>query len=1132
MISFRRTLLTLSVLVTLAIAASAQVSYTGGSYTQNFDTLTDLTISTAVNLGGPGPFALTGSPMNGSGLTGWSLARMTGSNANALFASGTGSSNTGAVYSFGALNNSERALGILQSGATNPTVGVVFTNDTGATINSFTVTYTGEQWRYGGTSGTDRLAFEYQVGGTSISSGTFTAVTALDFSSPVHGNGTTVTGFALSGNAAANRQVITASVGGIFWAPGQSLVLRWTDFNVTGSDDGLAIDDFSFTLGGGGGGPTYTPMAIHTVQGSGTASPHVGANVAVEGIVTASFQGTGGLGGFYVQAPEADYDSDPATSEGIFVFNNTFPATAGDLVKVTGTVAEFGPATKTQTEMTNVTSVAKLASGAALPAPVVITLPFADLTSGERYEGMRATLPQTLTVTDNFDLGHFGEVFLSLGRLAQPTNVVAPGAPANALEVSNYLSQILLDDAVGFTYPDPTPYLADSNGRGATRRAGSTTANVTGIFDQKFGSYIIEPTETVSFTDANPRIDPPVVAGTLKVAIGNVLNFFNGNGSGLADPAAAGFIPRSHQRGADNLAEFERQRVKIIAGITAMAPDIMGLTEVENDRITNLLPDSYGPTSAIVNLVNGLNAAAPSGTTYAFVNAAAVDIVTDDIHCAFIYRTETVVPVGPPAMLNDISFNGIARNPLAQTFQQLSTGEKLTISINHFKSKGSGSFYPSTAANADQGDGQGASNAVRKLQAQALVNWLATDPTGSGDPDFLIIGDLNAYAKEDPIAILEAGGYINLTEAAEGPGGYSYAFNGAFGHLDHALANGHLAEQVVDAATWHVNSDEPVFYDYNIVDDGYTKTAAQQAINATGAYRYSDHDPVVVGISLHPEYAAPSFLTPPADQTVILGQPASFSVIVAGYPAPTLQWFKDGNLIPGATGSSYAIATTTMADAGNYSVVATNSQGTASSSAALVVQDTTPPVLTLPANQVIEATGPSGAVATFSASALDNVDGPVAVVHSPLPGSTFPLGATTVTATATDTAGNTASGTFTITVVDTTAPVVASLVASSTQLWPANHKMVAVTLTATATDAASSPVTFKIISAVSNEPDNGLGDGDTAGDIVITGPMTLSLRAERAGNGPGRIYTLTVLATDSAGNTGTQTVTVSVPRNN
>jgi hypothetical protein len=151
------------------------------------------------------------------------------------------------------------------------------------------------------------------------------------------------------------------------------------------------------------------------------------------------------------------------------------------------------------------------------------------------------------------------------------------------------------------------------------------------------------------------------------------------------------------------------------------------------------------------------------------------------------------------------------------------------------------------------------------------------------------------------------------------------------------------------------------------------------------------------------------------------------------------------------------------------------------------------------------------------------------VSYSQAPGSVFALGTTTVTVTAKDTAGNATVKSFTVTVRDTTAPVITSLTASSTSLWPANHKLVAITLSAPATDAVGI-ASLKIVNVTSNEPDNGLGDGDTANDIQVTGPLTLNLRAERSGNGSGRIYTITVEATDAAGNATTATVAVTVPK--
>jgi predicted extracellular nuclease len=186
------------------------------------------------------------------------------------------------------------------------------------------------------------------------------------------------------------------------------------------------------------------------------------------------------------------------------------------------------------------------------------------------------------------------------------------------------------------------------------------------------------------------------------------------------------------------------------------------------------------------------------------------------------------------------------RPPVAQTFTA-ANGEKFTVCVNHFKSKGSA---PSGGPDADQGDGQGAWNVRRTQQAAALTAWLATSPTGTTDPDTLIIGDLNAYAKEDPIMTILNAGYVNILETLEGPGGYSYVFNGEAGHLDHALGTNSLWRQVVGAFTWHNNAAEPAYLDYNLEN----KTPAQQAVNNGPAnngatpWRASDHDPVIIDL--------------------------------------------------------------------------------------------------------------------------------------------------------------------------------------------------------------------------------------------------------------------------------------------
>lgn len=1021
-----------SAALTLAatVTPSGEIAYTGGAYAQNFDTLPSAGTFT---LGSAGPVGLDEAPINATGLGGWSLAKYAGSGSVALFRVDAGTSTSGSVYSYGTSGAGDRALGALSSGSTVPRFGVMLINSTGRTITEFSLSYTGEQWRRGSASA-NKLTFEYALDGADLNSGTFVAVPALDFTAPNTGGAG-----ALDGNAAANRTAVAGTVGGLAWAPGQLLVLRWSDVDDSGSDDGLAIDDLSFstpvaanailpaviyttpangtvniatdttitvafneavnfaetsfTLTGSvsgvhaatvsGGPASYTltpaepfaegetvtlmiaaagvtdaatgtehpgadyttsfitfstaPLPIHTIQGSGLRSPYANYPVTIAGVVVASYQASGLVGGYYLQTPDGQQDADPATSEGIYIYDNANSVTVGDYVTLTGTVKEYQSSSAaslmTQTELTDVTVFTKVSAGNPLPAPVAVALPFASAYAAERYEGMRVTFPQTLTVTDNYDLGHFGEVVLSHGRLMQPTNVAAPGAAANAVAAANALNQILFDDGSAVSYPSPTPYLTSADPALATRRTGSTVTGATGVLDTRFGLYTVEPTEAPTFVDANPRTAPPVSLGSLRVVFGNVENFMNGDGAG-------GGFPTS--RGASTQADYQRQLAKVTAAILALAPDIMGISEMENDRITNGLPNSYGPTSAVAELVANLNAQAPAGTSYAFVDASAVDSVTDVIHSVILYRVETVEPVGAPAMLDNEYFNNHARNPLAQTFREKASGAKFTFCVNHFRAKASvSSKDDGTGLNNDQNDGQGSNNYLRTKEAQALTAWLAGDPTGSGDPRVLIVGDLNAYAKEDPITAIVNAGYINLAERFEGEGGYSYAFNGTFGHLDHALASPSLNAEVLSTATWHANADEPVYYAYGTED----KDAAQQAINAGTPYRFADHDPVVIGLALR---TPPQITADLTAQTTTVGEGVTFSVTVTGTPAPSFQWRRNGVDIPGATSASYTIAHPTTADAGSYDVVITNSAGSITSAAAVLTVNPAAATVVLP----------------------------------------------------------------------------------------------------------------------------------------------------------------------------------------
>jgi hypothetical protein len=164
---------------------------------------------------------------------GWSFFE-TGSNANTSFATGTGSNNAGDTYFLG--TGGEWCFGGLQSGSLIPRVGAYFTNNTGGTISSITISYKGETWRVGNTNRSDRIEFGYSLNATSLNNGTWIPVAALNYSNP--GQAATASGSQL------HSSVITSTISGLNIANGANFFIRWTDLDVTGSDDAMGVDDF------------------------------------------------------------------------------------------------------------------------------------------------------------------------------------------------------------------------------------------------------------------------------------------------------------------------------------------------------------------------------------------------------------------------------------------------------------------------------------------------------------------------------------------------------------------------------------------------------------------------------------------------------------------------------------------------------------------------------------------------------------------------------------------------------------------------------------------------------------------------------------------------------------------------
>ena len=573
---------------------------------------------------------------------------------------------------------------------------------------------------------------------------------------------------------------------------------------------------------------------ISAIQGSGAESPLRGQTVNVQAVVTNVMTP---VGAFFVQ--QAQGDGDPATSEGIYVdYSAGALPQVNDVVRLRGTVAEnFGRTTLNVAEPL-------VACGQTSPVlATTIRLPATSETEFEAYEGMLVALSQPLTVSSNFGLGSFGEVTLSSGRLFKSTHLFAPGSvEERALEAANRLNRILVDDDTDGSYNATVVFpnkaiggLAANN----TLRLGDTTDYVIGTMDFGFGNYRIRVAQEPQFVPTNPReTSPDLNRGNLTLASFNVLNYFTS-----LNPDFASRGPR----GANTEVEFERQAAKIVAALAEINADIVGVIEVENN--------GYGADSAIADLVNRLNAEL-GADTYRFVSLGEPR-GTDMISSGILYKPAVVAPEGEAKVLtsaNSAQEDGVAlyvdrgnRPSIAQKFSLLENGESIVFNVNHLRSKGS----RCGEGDDDTTTGQGRCNLTRTRAARAVHLWLAQE---FANERIIIVGDLNAYAQEDPLVELKNAGFSDVAAQFEGEFSYSFNFASESGSLDHALANAAALDKIIDAGVWHINSDEPLALDYN-TDFNRSGTQKPEAVlnkyYAEDPFRASDHDPVLISLNLH-----------------------------------------------------------------------------------------------------------------------------------------------------------------------------------------------------------------------------------------------------------------------------------------
>lgn len=883
------------------------------AYTQDFNTLANSGTSSTIP-------------------NGWDFLE-SGTNANATYTAGTGSSTTGDTYSFGAAASTERALGGLLSGSLTPTIGASFTNNTGGTIDSIDVSYTGEQWRLGAVARVDRLDFQYSTNASSLGTGTWVDVDSLDFTAPVTGPSTG----ALDGNAAANRTARSFTITGLNIPNGTTFWIRWVDFNATSSDDGLAIDDFSLTphgtvpvssppAGNGlatpnsilppantlltvavtpGTGPastSYTVTAnlssiglsstqqlfdngtngdvtagdnvfsylaavpanatwgvksipvsltdqigrtpvvqptitltiqtpttcspnvnIHDVQGPGATSPLVGQGVAMQGIVTARKSN-----GYFMQNADNQADSDPNTSEGLFVFTGSanLPAAAqvGTLVCAGGTVTEFVPSGDVNsppvTELTALSSLFTVIS-TGNPLPTAVTLNAADTPPGgsinvlERLEGMRVRV-NSLTVvgpTDGFlseanatstSNGVFYGVITGVPRPFREAGVQLPdplpsGSPVNVPRFDAN-TEILRVDSLG------------GGGTAIDVTSGATVTNLAGPLDynSRFYSIVVEAGAAPGVSgNVSAAPVPTPAANEYTIASFNMERFFDTvNDPGKSDVVLtatavnnrlnkASLAIRNVLKMPDVLAVEEMENLTILQALAA---------KISADAVAASQPDpQYTPFLVEGNDVGGIDVGF-------LVKSTRINVIS-----VTQYGATTPDAGSPGNMLND-------RPPLVlRATAKLAgngTSAPFYVFVNHLRSL-NGIDDPTDGARV---------RAKRRDQAEFLANLIQSIQTSEPGVMIASVGDYNAFRVNDGYVdvmgtimgnptpanqvVLASADLVNpnlfdLLDILPASQQYSYVFGGSAQTLDHVLVSPSLYSRLTRFAVARNNADFP-----------------------------------------------------------------------------------------------------------------------------------------------------------------------------------------------------------------------------------------------------------------------------------------------------------------------------------
>lgn len=619
---------------------------------------------------------------------------------------------------------------------------------------------------------------------------------------------------------------------------------------------------------------------ISSIQGTGLEVTQKDVLVVIEGIVTVLRDK-----GFFIQEEPKDSDKDALSSEGIFVFTHKMDHAlkVGDRARVFGTTAEHYNNSQIKAQ-----SIKSCGLSDVTLKPIVIDLYHINAQVLEPVEGMLVSVSDALISNTN-NLLRYGEIEISETLKRIPSDVAIPLSDSYYAHKSlNDADKLLIEDNNTKKNPNMVSFFPQLSYQNSLTLGDKVS--VVGALNYAYDSFRINPIKAIQHTPQGRDVNTDLLHADVTIATFNVLNYFNGQ---AYDDGSTTYQFKKN-RGAKSFTEFKLQQSRLVAALLKMDADVVALTEVEND--------GFKQNSAIRDLVTALNRQQEKSKRYRWIASKDKSpIGSDAITNGIIYRPSVVEPEEGLLVIDMPSqrFNAIKtrdsqytldmqaegkrvtivksmRPTLVQKFQYKNGNDSFALAVNHFKSKSSPCYEDLLPKHLQepQNLAQGYCNALRVSAAVHLGEVLQA----SHLPEkILIVGDLNSYSQEDPIALLtqydtkkrsypiteamhtsrtsektqaaQTYGY-HLANNKSDPDNFSYAYKGQLGSLDHILVSPATLSAIVDVDHWNINATELRDLETRRLFKYYKSNTHYAKYYAIDAYRCSDHDPVLISLKM------------------------------------------------------------------------------------------------------------------------------------------------------------------------------------------------------------------------------------------------------------------------------------------